>query len=84
MVGDIFLERINIENIATTFNIVCVPIVLEGTIQAGVDYVKSQPKSVLAKQERPSEGVVGIPAYRINDAKGNRLIIKIKVADFVK
>jgi len=81
-IGGVYLERENIEELARAFGINCVPVVLMGTIQDGIDFIKSKPKSVIAKKERLSEGIVGVPAQRIKDARGNRVVVKIKVEDF--
>lgn len=81
-VGDIFLERENVEEIAKSFGIKVVPIVLVGTIQEAVDCIKANPKSIVAIEDIEMEGVVGVPAVRINDFRGHRIIVKIKVKDF--
>lgn len=82
-VGEIFLERKDIEEIAKAFNLKVVPIILEGTIQEAVDYVKSKPTSVIAIQSlKEMEGVVGTPLKRIYNVKGERIIVKVKVKDF--
>lgn len=81
-VGEIFLKRENIEDLAKAFNIKCVPIVLVGTIAEAVEYVKNKPKSVLAIRDVDSEGLVGTPKERIFDVKGERVIVKIKARDF--
>ena len=82
LVGDVWLERNNIEDIAKAFNVPVVPIVLEGTIQEGVNYVKSKPKSTIAKVEHEMEGLVGRPVVEVKDRRGNRVIVKLKVVDF--
>jgi len=82
LVGDTFLDRTNVEEIAKVFNVEVVPVVLQGTIQQAVDYVKTKPKSKIAIEEKESEGLVGIPLVRMNDHRGNRVIVKIKVCDF--
>lgn len=82
-VGDTFLCREDVEAIAKTFNIDVVPIVLTGTIQEAVDYVKTRPNSPIAEGEKLSEGLVGIPKARLIDFRGNRIIVKIKEKDFV-
>lgn len=81
-VGDIWLERENVEEIAKSFGIDAVPIVLAGTIQQAVDFVKTKPKSVLAKKEMEMEGLVGTPKVRIFDHRNERIIVKVKVRDF--
>lgn len=82
LIGDIWLERENIEEIAKSFNIPIVPIVLTGTIQEAVDYVKSKPKCTIAEQEKEAEGLVGRPLVEMKDRIGNRIIVKIKSCDF--
>jgi ATP-dependent RNA circularization protein (DNA/RNA ligase family) len=81
-VSDIFLEREAAEVIAEALNIPMVPIVLVGSIKEAVSYVKSKPLSQVAEQEREMEGLVGVPARRIYDVMGNRVIVKIKGCDF--
>lgn len=81
-VDNIFLERPNIEEIAKTFNVKCVPIMLRGTIHEAVDFVKSKPNSMLAQEPMVIEGVVGTPKFGMIDRRGNRIIVKVKVEDF--
>ncbi len=73
-------SRDSIEDIARYFNIDVVPIVLEGTIQEAVDFVKTNPSSKIGTAK--AEGVVGRPCVEMQDRVGNRLIIKIKYKDF--
>jgi len=84
MVGDVFLERGNIEDTAQSFGLKVVPIILEGTIQEAVDYVKTKPNSTISVEEKESEGLVGVPAVRMNDFRGNRVIVKVKNKDFAQ
>ena len=72
--------RESVEDIARYFGIDVVPIVLEGTIQEGIDFVKTEPDSKIGTAK--SEGVVGRPLVEMQDRCGNRLIVKIKVNDF--
>ena len=81
-VGYTFLRREDIEEIATSFNLRVVPVVLIGTIQEAVDYVKTKPNSLIAQDTKESEGLVGTPLARLVDFRGNRIIVKIKVRDF--
>ncbi len=82
MVGDVFLDRPGVEDIAKAFDLEVVPVVLEGTIAQAIEYIKAKPKSVIAKQDMESEGLVGTPKVRIFDHKGDRIIVKVKVKDF--
>lgn len=81
-IGDIWLERENMEDIAKSFNLSVVPIVLTGTIQQAVDYVKSKPKCTISEQEKEAEGLVGRPNVEVRDRRGNRIIVKVKACDF--
>ncbi len=73
-------SRESVEDIAKYFGIDVVPIVLEGTIQEGIDFVKTEPNSRFGTAK--AEGVVGRPFVEMQDRCGNRLIVKIKVNDF--
>lgn len=80
MIDDLYLSRDNVANIATSLGIEVVPIVLEGTIQDGVEFVKQRPNSTIGSAKM--EGIVGRPKTEVLDRLGNRLIVKIKVCDF--
>lgn len=77
---DLWLKRDSIENIAKSFGIDAVPIVMEGTIDQAVDFVKSSPPSTIGNAKM--EGVVGKPYVDMIDRNGKRVIVKIKVCDF--
>ncbi len=79
MVSDVYLERENVENIAKTFNIDVVPIVGEGTLEDGIAFVQTCPKSTIGSAKM--EGVVARPKIEIKDRLGRRVIVKIKVCD---
>jgi hypothetical protein len=81
-IGYIFLERDSVEDIARAFGIPIVPVVLTGTIDDAINYVRTHDKSICAAEEHELEGLVGTPKIRINDAQGNRIIVKIKKDDF--
>lgn len=78
---DIWLKRVAVEAIAKTFGIDVVPVIFEGTIADAVSYVKQAPKSTIGKA--PMEGLVGRPQIELKDRLGRRVIVKIKVKDFV-
>ena len=80
MIASNWQPRESVEDIANYFNLDVVPIVLEGTLQEGIDYVKTKPKSMIGKAN--SEGVVGKPIVELQDRCGKRVIVKIKVHDF--
>ena len=80
MVNDIYLRRMDVEAIAHMFGLDVVPIVLTGTIEDAITFVKSNPDSTLGTAKM--EGVVGHPIVEIYDRCGKRVIVKIKVRDF--
>jgi hypothetical protein len=76
-----WLERESCEDIAKYFNVEYVPLVLEGNIKDAIDYVKTNPKSKIGSAD--SEGLVGRPQQEMLDKMGKRIIVKIKVRDFI-
>lgn len=82
LVNDCWMSRDAVGGIAKTFNVPSVPIVLSGTIQDGVDYVKGKPNCTISNEEKEAEGLVGRPAVELKDSRGNRVIVKIKSCDF--
>ena len=80
MIGDNYQSRENVEGIAKCFNLEIVPIIMYGTIQEAVDFVKTKPDSTIGTAKM--EGLVGRPVVEVKDRCGNRIIVKIKVCDF--
>lgn len=81
MIGNNYQSRENVEGIAKCFNLEVVPIIMRGTIQEAVNYVKTKPNSTIGVAKM--EGLVGRPCVEIKDRCGNRLVVKIKVCDFL-
>ena len=81
-IGNVWLERENVEEIAKSFGVEVVPIMLRGTIEEAVQFIKAKPKSLIAKKEKEVEGIVGVPKVECFDRNGNRMIVKVKVSDF--
>ena len=79
-IGDLWLERHNVEDIANHFGIKCVPIIQEGTLGNMIDIVKRGFNSVFG--EFQAEGVVARPKIELQDRQGNRIITKLKCKDF--
>lgn len=75
-----YQPRESVEDIAKAFGIDVVPIIFEGTIQQGVDFVKTHPKSTMGTAFM--EGLVGRPKVEMRDRCGKRVIVKIKWEDF--
>lgn len=82
MIGGNYQPREIVEEIAQYFKLDVVPIVLEGTIQEAVDYVKNNRKSLIAKNGAEIEGLVGRTKVETLDRTGHRNIVKIKYRDF--
>lgn len=82
MIKDTYLKRESVEDIANYFGLNIVPVLLEGTIQDGIDYVMNNLKSTIAINGAELEGVVGRPKVEVLDRLGRRAIVKIKRKDF--
>lgn len=81
MIGENYQSRETVEDVAKCFGLEIVPIVMTGTIQEAVDFVKTKPNSTIGTAKM--EGVVGCPMVEMKDRVGKRIIVKIKVCDFV-
>lgn len=79
-IGETWLERQNVEDIAVSFGIKVVPIVGEGTLQDAVNLVKKGLMSQWGDFE--AEGIVCRPKVELRDRSGHRIITKIKARDF--
>lgn len=82
-VDGMYLERENVEQLSKSFGVGVVPVFSLCTIEKAVEMVKSKPLSKIGKCKHVIEGLVGTPPVRMFDGHGNRIIIKIKVEDFV-
>lgn len=77
---NLWLKRDAVEDIAKSFGIDVVDIVLTGTLQEAIDFVKTKPKSHIGTANM--EGLVCRPTVEMLDRMGRRVITKIKVCDF--
>lgn len=84
--SNLWLKRDAIEEIAKAFNVEVVPIIIRGTLDEIVFYVKSEPWSVVAKTHSGKhylmEGIVCKPEVEMLTRTGDRIIVKVKVKDF--
>lgn len=80
--SDTWLKRGSAYEVAMAFGVPIVPVVMVGTIEKAVDFIKGQPKSLI-NSAHEMEGVVGRPVVDFYDRNHDRLIVKIKVRDFV-
>lgn len=79
-IGDWWLQRVNVMNIAFNLNIECVPIIREGTLIEMVQITQAGFAS--AWGDFQAEGIVARPATELKTRGGKRVITKIKRRDF--
>jgi len=81
MINGLWLERKNVEDIAKSFDIEVVPIVLQGTLLSGIAYAHGGFKSHVAAGDKDAEGLIGVPTCNVLDRMGRRVIVKLKTHD---
>lgn len=79
-VGDWWLRRADVEDVASKFGLEVVPVVAEGPLSDGFRLVRQGLGSQWGDFE--AEGLVGRPVVDLFNRKGERVIVKIKRADF--
>lgn len=80
LINGFWLERHNVEDIATKLGIGIVPVIGTGTLLEGIEIVKSGYKSTIGSQT--AEGLVMRPKVELTNRNGKRIITKIKHKDF--
>jgi len=84
-IGNWWLTRDVIKDIATKLNIKIVPIIGIWKLKQAIEYVKNGFKSTIAdNKEYIAEGLVMKPLIELFNRKGERVITKIKHKDFSK
>jgi len=81
-IGDYWLERKNIMDIAGRLGIDIVPVVYLGKLLGAIEMVKSGLTSLWG--DFPAEGMVLRPTVELFSRRGDRIITKIKHKDFVR
>ena len=79
-VGGIWLERENVEDIASKFGIKTVPVVGHGTLEEAIEFTKKGFKSEWG--DFIAEGIVARPRVELRTRRGERIITKVKHEDF--
>ncbi len=79
-IGDLWLQREDVEDIAKKLQIPIVPIIGKGTLQDAIDIVKIGQRSEWG--DFKAEGIVARPVTELRTRRGERLITKIKHVDF--
>lgn len=78
---NLWMTRDSVEDIAKSFGIEVVPIIFTGTLNKAIDYVKTSPKSTIGTANM--EGLVYKPIVEVKDRRNRRVLVKIKVKDFI-
>lgn len=79
-VGDWWLQRADVEDVAQKLGLDVVPIIGEGTLLDAVNRAKAGITSTWGAFQ--AEGIVARPKTELNTRSGHRLIAKIKCRDF--
>lgn len=74
-----YLERSDFYEVANYFKMETAPVLLNGALWDGINFVMREPKSKLGDIEM--EGVIGRPVIELQNGNGERIITKIKVRD---
>lgn len=79
-----WLERVNVQDVAAGLNCPIVPILWTGTLPEAVEYVRTGFNSHVGMSEHLAEGLVMRPATELFNRRGERVITKLKYADFAR
>lgn len=82
LVGDWWLLRPDIEDVAAKLGVDTVPVVASGTLHDGIALVKTGLRSHWG--DFNAEGVVGVPEAGLLDRGGRRITVKIKTKDLTR
>lgn len=80
LVGDWWLLRDGVEDVAAKLGVDVVPVVLEGTLHDAITRVRAGLDS--AWGTFTAEGLVGVPKAGLLDRSGKRITVKVKARDF--
>lgn len=80
-VGEWWLQRSDIEEVASIIGVRVVPVIGEGTLHDAVSAAKAGITSTWGNFQ--AEGIVARPKVELKTRRGDRLIAKIKCRDFV-
>jgi hypothetical protein len=81
-IGEWWLTRASVEDIADKLGIDIVPVVGRGTLPEMVEFVRHGYKSTWGNF--PAEGVVARPSVELKARNGSRIITKLKQRDFAR
>src|SRR5699024_5020091 len=80
LVGDWWLLRDAVEDVAVKLGVRVVPIVVEGTLHDAIARVRDGLVSTWG--DFAAEGLVGVPKAGLLDRAGKRIAVKVKTKDF--
>jgi len=80
-VGDLFLRRDDVQDIAHSLGIKSVPLVGHGTIDEAIEMASNGFESIYG--DFMAEGLVLRPSIELCDRRGHRIVTKVKHKDFV-
>jgi hypothetical protein len=84
-VGDWWLERESLQEIASNLRIDIVPIVGQGSLLEAIEFARTGYKSVIAQNsDFVAEGLIMKPKVELFNRKGERVVSKIKFKDFLR
>lgn len=78
---NLWMTRESVEDIAKAFDIDVVPIIMTGTLEEAIAFIKTNPKSTIGQANM--EGLVCRPSVEVKDRRNRRVLVKIKVKDFL-
>jgi hypothetical protein len=81
LIGDLWLERHNVDDIASKLLLESVPTIGHGTLHDAIEMVKTGLPSKWG--DFLAEGIVARPTTELRTRRGDRIITKIKVVDFM-
>ena len=80
LAGDVWLERVNVEDVASKLKLEVVPVIGKGTLGDAIELVQNNLRSTWGDFE--AEGIVARPSTELRNRRGQRIITKIKAVDF--
>lgn len=86
MIGDTYLDKMIIKDIFDKFGVETVEFRVVPNLQVAIDYVMNyaEPSEHCDDKYNEIEGLVCVPAVRLYDHQGKRIIVKIKKKDLRK
>lgn len=81
-IGEWWLKRQDVENIAEQLEVNIVPIVFNGTLNEAIVIIKQGFRSTVSVAALNAEGMILFPETQLFNRKGERIITKLKQKDF--